>query len=109
MTGIFASNDELAIEITAALRKLGLKVPGDLSIIGFDGIAFGQMLEPTLATVVTDPYAMARAAADMALSAGLPAQSTFAAKVAGFSFRLGGSLGPARKDSSLVEKLQLSH
>ena len=109
VTGIFASNDELAIEITAALRKLGLRVPDDLSIVGFDGIAFGQMLEPTLATVVADHYAMARAAAGMALLARLPAQPTFAARVAAFAFRSGGSLGPARKETSLVEKLQLPH
>lgn len=108
ITGIFASNDQLAIAINATLRRLGLKVPDDLSVIGFDGIEFGQMLEPTLATVVADHYAMACAAADMALSARLPKQSSFAAKVAAFAFRPGGSLGPARKQKSLVGKLQLS-
>jgi DNA-binding LacI/PurR family transcriptional regulator len=109
VTGIFASNDQLALAIYETLRKLGLKVPDDLSIVGFDGIGVGQMLEPTLATVVTDPYAMARAAADMALSAGSSVQSPVTATVAGHTFRSGGSLGPAATGTSLVEKLRLSH
>lgn len=109
VTGIFASTDQLAIAVNATLRKLGVKIPDDLSIIGIDGIEFGQMLEPTLATVVTDPYAMAQAAAEMALSAELPAQSPLAGRVAGFAFRSGGSLGPAAISRSLVEKLPPSH
>ncbi|QDC02342.1 LacI family DNA-binding transcriptional regulator [Mesorhizobium sp. 8] len=108
-TGIFASNDQLAIAIIAALRELGLKVPADLSIVGFDGIEFGQMLEPTLATVVTDPYAMGRAAADMVLSMGHLADAHLDSRVAGFSFRSGGSLGPAATGKPLVEKLPLPH
>ncbi|MGU3575243.1 LacI family DNA-binding transcriptional regulator, partial [Brucellaceae bacterium C25G] len=60
ITGIFASNDQLAIAIIAALRELGKKVPQDFSIIGFDGIDFGLMMEPTLATIVTYPYEMGR-------------------------------------------------
>ena len=38
ITGIFASNDFLALAIIRSARKLALNVPRDLSIIGFDGI-----------------------------------------------------------------------
>lgn len=108
-TGIFASNDQLAIAIIATLRKRGLKAPADFSIVGFDGIEFGRMLEPTLATVVTDPYAMGRASADMVLSEGSPVQAPLNTGVAGFSFRSGGSLGPVAAGTPLVEKLHLPH
>ena len=112
-TGIFASNDQLAIATIATLRKLGLRVPADLSIAGFDGIEFGQMLEPTLATVVTDPYAMGRAAAGGVLSANPSAPAPINAGSAGFFVRPGGSLGPARQETSqeksLVETLQRPH
>ncbi|WP_428698182.1 LacI family DNA-binding transcriptional regulator [Stappia sp.] len=95
ITGIFASNDYLALAAMKAARDLGMQVPRDLSIVGFDGIATGLMVEPNLATVVTDPKAMGRGAAQTVLArlAGLeppgrpdPAHT--------FSFRQGGSLGP---------------
>lgn len=95
ITGIFASNDYLALAAMKAARDLGMQVPADLSIVGFDGISTGLMVEPNLSTVVTDPKAMGRGAAQTVLArlAGLeppgrpdPAHT--------FSFRQGGSLGP---------------
>lgn len=63
LTGIFASNDYLAIAAIRAARGLGRRVPTDLSVIGFDGIAIGTMIEPTLATIVTEPSRMGENAA----------------------------------------------
>jgi DNA-binding LacI/PurR family transcriptional regulator len=106
-TGIFASNDQVAIEIMSILRKARVRVPTDISIVGFDGIDFGQMVEPTLATVVTNPYAMGRAAADMVLAQKSSDQPGCHTDVAGFVFRSGGSLGQAAAKTSLLEKLAL--
>ena len=108
VTGLFVSNDLLAIAIIGALRRLGLSVPGDLSIVGFDGIEFGQMLQPTLATIATDPHAMGQASAYMVLSSILrrPATDTLAAS-ADFEFRPGGSLGRPPSKDALAKKLQL--
>ena len=55
VTGIFTSNDYLALAAMKAARGLGMRIPQDLSIVGFDGISTGLMVEPNLATVVTDP------------------------------------------------------
>lgn len=108
ITGIFASNDLVAIDLVAALRRLGLSVPDDLSIIGFDGIEFGQMLQPALATIVTDPYAMGRASADMVLSnISNKARDAAATSAAEFKFRSGESLGAPAGKKVLAKKLQL--
>ena len=49
-TGVFAANDEMAIGLLKTLRRAGLDVPGTLSVVGFDGIAFADYVEPTLTT-----------------------------------------------------------
>ncbi|WER47758.1 substrate-binding domain-containing protein [Cupriavidus sp. WKF15] len=51
-TAFFCTNDLLAIGVIADLGRLGLRVPADVSVLGYDGIALGSVVEPTLATVV---------------------------------------------------------
>ena len=68
LTAIFASNDFLAIALQNAARRIGWNVPGDLSVIGFDGIGIGSFLETPLATVETAPEAMGRQTARQATS-----------------------------------------
>lgn len=41
-----------------AAHNLGLAVPADLQIIGFDGISMGEMMTPALTTVAQDIYKM---------------------------------------------------
>lgn len=61
--GIFASSDVQAAGALKAAHNLGLAVPGDLQIIGFDGISMGEMLTPALTTVAQDIYKMGAIAA----------------------------------------------
>jgi LacI family transcriptional regulator, repressor for deo operon, udp, cdd, tsx, nupC, and nupG len=51
-TALVCSNDLLAIRSIRAAHRSGLQVPGELSVIGFDGIALGEDLTPALSTVV---------------------------------------------------------
>lgn len=51
-TALFCSNDMLAMIVIRGLRKLDLSVPADVSVVGFDGIGVGQMLDPPLAGLV---------------------------------------------------------
>lgn len=51
VTLILCGNDLQAIAVTRTLRDLGLGVPGDVSVIGFDDIVFAQLHEPPLTTV----------------------------------------------------------
>ena len=50
-TAIFAANDASAIETIAVARSLGLDVPGDLSVIGFDNVPESALCEPPLTTI----------------------------------------------------------
>jgi LacI family repressor for deo operon, udp, cdd, tsx, nupC, and nupG len=50
-TGIFCFNDEMAIGVLHAARQRSLRVPDDLSVVGFDDIRFAQYVEPPLTTV----------------------------------------------------------
>lgn len=64
-TAIVASNDLLALGVLRAVRRLGLRVPGDISVAGFDGMAIGRMIEPTLTTVDMPNGAMGAVAASL--------------------------------------------
>lgn len=50
-TAIFCFNDEMAIGVLEYARQKGLRVPHDLSVIGFDDIRFSTYLVPALTTV----------------------------------------------------------
>jgi DNA-binding LacI/PurR family transcriptional regulator len=50
-TAVLASNDLTAIGVMGAAQAAGLRVPQDLSVIGFDGIDIGNYMQPPLTTV----------------------------------------------------------
>lgn len=50
-TGVFAANDEMALGAIRAIRKMNLRVPDDISVIGFDDIHFSSIFEPALTTI----------------------------------------------------------
>jgi LacI family repressor for deo operon, udp, cdd, tsx, nupC, and nupG len=53
-TAIFCFNDEMAMGVIDTARRRGLRVPQDLSVVGFDDIRFAQYLDPPL-TTITQP------------------------------------------------------
>ena len=56
-------DDKLALALMDALRTLGIQVPGDVAMVGFDGIPFTSISNPRLTTVVTPAGDMGRLAA----------------------------------------------
>lgn len=50
-TAVFCANDEMAIGAIKAARDAGLRVPEDLSVIGFDDISFAAFTHPPLTTI----------------------------------------------------------
>lgn len=50
-TGVAAANDILAIELIDELERAGRRVPGDVSVVGFDGIAVGALARIGLTTI----------------------------------------------------------
>ncbi len=62
---LFCFSDELAIGALRELRKLGLQVPGDISVVGFDDVEEARFATPSLTSVRPDKPAIASAAMDM--------------------------------------------
>jgi LacI family transcriptional regulator len=73
-TAIFAGSDEQALGTIEAARQLGLSVPGDLSVVGFDDLPVARWSSPPLTTVHQPLAQMGLTAARMlhALVAGRP-------------------------------------
>jgi DNA-binding LacI/PurR family transcriptional regulator len=53
-TAIFSSNDQMALGLMHALHDAGLRIPGDVSIVGFDDIPEAAHFWPPLTTVRQD-------------------------------------------------------
>lgn len=67
VTGIFCYNDMVAVGALLACQKLGIAVPQELSLVGFDGIALARYVTPPLTTVRQPMRAMGCDAAQMLL------------------------------------------
>ncbi len=50
-TAVFVASDNVAMGAKAALREAGLRIPDDISIMGFDDIPWAQYSDPPLTTV----------------------------------------------------------
>ena len=66
-SAIFASNDVMALGVIEATRELGLNIPDDVSIIGFDDISMSALVHPSLTTVMQPLEHMGKVAAQMLL------------------------------------------
>ena len=64
-TAIFAANDDMAAGVIRAANRLGLSVPGQLSVAGFDDIALARQVDPALTTIRQPLVRMAKRAAKM--------------------------------------------
>ncbi len=74
LTAIFALNDVMAIGALSGLRRLNRRVPGDISLAGFDDIPIARDLMPSLTTVRVPMFQMGARALALAmepLAAGL--------------------------------------
>lgn len=62
-TAIFSFNDRMALGAMRSARELGLKIPTDLSIVGFDDVEVAQASDPPLTTVRQPAMRIGQAAA----------------------------------------------
>jgi LacI family transcriptional regulator len=67
-TAIFAMNDDSAAGVMAAAAQLGLSVPGDVAVAGFDDSWIAQSVWPNLTTVYQPIAEMASAAAEILIA-----------------------------------------
>ena len=66
-TAIFVSNDSMAIGAYRAIAEKGLRVPEDVSVVGFDGLPLGSFLVPQLTTIAQPVRQMAHHGVDILL------------------------------------------
>jgi LacI family transcriptional regulator len=59
ITGIFSSNDSMAIGAMKAIMEMGLKIPDDISIVGYDDIRIASYTSPSLTTIKSSILEMA--------------------------------------------------
>lgn len=64
ITAIFAGNDTIALGVIGALASLGLSVPSDVSVVGFDDLPFAGYVAPPLTTVQVDGMHQGHCAAE---------------------------------------------
>ncbi|WP_454253161.1 LacI family DNA-binding transcriptional regulator [Pseudomonas sp. Marseille-Q7302] len=95
-TALFCCSDEMAIGALQILRRSGLRVPEDISLAGFDDIAFAAYTEPPLTTIAQPAEAFGQRAVAMlleVLNGGTPAAREV---VLPFELKVRGSTGVCR-------------
>ena len=66
-TAIFACNDLMAIGAMKGIQEQGLRVPEDISVVGFDDIALASYLNPPLTTIAQPKYELGKLAAELVI------------------------------------------
>jgi DNA-binding LacI/PurR family transcriptional regulator len=67
VTAVVAYNDLVAVGILSRLAEMGVRVPDELSVVGFDDIALAAMVTPALTTVALPKALAGRAAVELLL------------------------------------------
>ncbi|MBU2664599.1 LacI family DNA-binding transcriptional regulator [Actinoplanes bogorensis] len=67
-TAVFAANDHIALGLLRALNEHGRRVPGDISIVGFDDVPEAAFYNPPLTTIRPDFDAVATASLELLLA-----------------------------------------
>jgi DNA-binding LacI/PurR family transcriptional regulator len=94
-TAIFAANDETALGVIYALTERGLRVPEDISVVGYDDIPASPFFLPSLTTIRIDSLDHGRQAVNQLLLQ-LNGQPTAATTYVGHELIVRSSTAPAR-------------
>jgi len=98
-TAIFASNDEMAAGAVATAHRLGVSIPRELSVVGFDDVPYATITWPALTTVHQPIVEMGAAAAGLLVAGIQSKKNEAAASAPSVSFqhemKIRGSTGPA--------------
>jgi len=68
VTAIFTINDEMAVGVYRGLWERNLKIPEDFSLIGYDGIEWGEYISPKLTTIEQPIVEMGKKSAEVLLN-----------------------------------------
>lgn len=78
-TALFCISDVIALGALRAAEDMGLRVPEDLTVVGFDDVEYATMFRPMLTTVSQPCYQLGKTSCELLLEQlnGLPARSVF--------------------------------
>ena len=65
---IICSNDYMAVSVSDELKARGIRIPEDISVVGYDGIRIGRHIKPQLTTLKQDTAAIGRQAGEKLIS-----------------------------------------
>jgi len=68
-TAVVAADDVIALGVIQCAKEQGMKLPSDLSVVGFNDDPFGRFIEPQLTTVGTSVFELGRQASILLLDA----------------------------------------
>jgi DNA-binding LacI/PurR family transcriptional regulator len=93
-TAVLCANDLTAVGFMARSLELGFSVPGDISVMGYDGIPLGEYVRPTLTTLRTSPHLIGAEAARILVDQieGIPVEDV---EIAAVDLLVRDSTGPA--------------
>jgi LacI family transcriptional regulator len=75
VSAVFVANDVMAFGAIRAILEAGLRIPDDLSLIGFDNVELASISHPPLTTIHQPKYEMGRAAVEILLRLGVRAEN----------------------------------
>ena len=94
-TAIFAANDDMAAGVIRVADRLGIKVPDELSVAGFDDIALARQVYPALTTINQPLSAMAEHAAVALIASVRGKRTLLGTEIVPAALQIRESTGPA--------------
>jgi DNA-binding LacI/PurR family transcriptional regulator len=95
-TAIVAFSDTVAVGVLRFLSEQGVEIPGDISVVGFDGTAIGEFTCTSLSTVATPMYEIGKQAFELLLGAIKTDSTGPSSMILPVELILRESVGPAR-------------
>jgi LacI family transcriptional regulator len=102
-TAVFTYNDLQAIGVMLGLRDAGILVPAEMSVVGFDGIDLGEVVDPPLTTMSQQIEQIGRIGAQMLLDA-LPSRPDRRQHVLPATLIVRGSTAPLREADQALKR-----
>ncbi|MCP9484519.1 MAG: substrate-binding domain-containing protein [Gaiellaceae bacterium MAG52_C11] len=97
-TGVICANDLIAIGVMAEAAEQGLRVPGDLSVVGFDGTLAASYCSPPLTTIEQPVADLAESAVKALVTLVAESRRSLPSLIFQPRLRVGGSTGPPPGD-----------
>jgi LacI family transcriptional regulator len=94
-TAIFAANDDMAVGVVRVANRLGIDIPAELSVAGFDDIALARQIFPALTTIRQPLAEMAERAARALIEGKNDAAAIKGTEIVTSSLQIRESTGPA--------------